>query len=69
MRNFKAGFGMDEIAIKENVEVEGARAIGDGYGAITTKKALDEKESGEESARSERSVKDDDGIYEAGLIG
>ena len=47
MWNFKAGLGMDEIAVKEDVEVEGARAIGDGHGAITTEEPLDEKEGGE----------------------
>jgi hypothetical protein len=69
MRNFKAWLRKDEIAVKENVEVEGARAVGDGGGAIATEEALDEKEGGEEGARSERSVKDDDGIEEAGLMG
>jgi len=68
MRNFEAGLRKDEIAVKENVEVEGAGAVGDRGGAITTEKALDEKECGKEGARSERSVKDDNGIKEAGLI-
>jgi hypothetical protein len=62
MRNLKAGFREDEIAVKENVEVEGAGTVGDGVGAITTEEALDEKEGSEEGARSERGVKDDDGI-------
>jgi hypothetical protein len=62
MRNFKARFREDEIAVKENVEVEGAGAVGDGGGAIATEEALDEKECSQESARRELSVKDDDGI-------
>jgi hypothetical protein len=43
MRNFKAGLSDDEIAIEENVEVEGAGAIADCGVAITTKESLDEK--------------------------
>jgi hypothetical protein len=62
MRNFKAGLGMDEIAVKEDVEVEGAGAIGDGHGAITAEEALDKKEGGEEGSRSQRGIKDNDGI-------
>jgi hypothetical protein len=62
MWNFKAGLGMDEIAVKEDVEVEGARAIGDGHGAITTEEPLDEKEGGEQGSRSQRGIKDNDGI-------
>jgi hypothetical protein len=68
MRNFKARLRKDEITVEENVEVEGAGAVGDGGGAITTELALDEKEGGKEGARSERGVKDDDGVQEAGLI-
>jgi hypothetical protein len=69
MRNFKAGLRKDEIAVEENVEVEGAGAVGDGCVAITAEEALDEKEGGEEGSRSQRGIKDDDGIQEAGLMG
>jgi hypothetical protein len=62
MRNLKAGFREDEIAVKENVEVEGAGAIGDGVGAVTTEEVLDEKEGSEEGTRSERGIKDNDCI-------
>jgi hypothetical protein len=62
MRNFKAGLRKDDIAIEENVEVKGAGTVGDGDGAITTEESLNEKEGGEEGSRSERGVKDDDGI-------
>jgi len=62
MRNFKAGFREDEIAIEENVEVESAGAVGDCGVAVTTEETLDEKEGGEEGARSEHGVKEDDGI-------
>jgi len=62
MRNFKAGLRKDEIAVKENVEIERAGAVGDGGGAIASEEALNEKEGGEEGARGERGVKDDDGI-------
>jgi len=69
MRNLKAGLREDEIAVEENVEVEGAGTVWDGGGAITTEETLDEKEGGEEGSRSECGVKDDDGVEEAGLIG
>ena len=62
MRNFKAGLREDEIAVKENVEVEGAGTVGDGGGAITTQEALNEKEGIEEGARSERGFDGDDGV-------
>lgn len=62
MRNFKAGLRKEEIAVEENVEIEGAGTVGDSDGAIATEEPLDEKEGGEEGARSERGVKDDDGI-------
>jgi hypothetical protein len=68
MRNFKAGLGEDEVAIEEDVEVEGAGAVGNGGGAVTTEETLDEKEGGEKGARSERGVKGEDGIEETGLI-
>ncbi len=69
MRNFKVGFRKDEIAVKENVEIEGAGAVGDGGGAIATEGTFNKKEGGEEDARSERGINRDDGIEEAGLIG
>jgi len=68
MRNFEARLREYEIAIEENVEVEGPGAVGDSGGAVTTEETLDEKERGEEGARSERSVDGDDGIEKAGLI-
>jgi len=41
MRDFETGFAEDEIAIEEDVEVEGAGAVGDGAGAIAAEEALD----------------------------
>jgi hypothetical protein len=68
MRNLEARLREDEIAVEENVEVEGAGAVGDSGGAITTEETFNKKEGGEEGARSERGFKSDDGIEEAGLI-
>jgi hypothetical protein len=68
MGNFKAGLREDEIAVEENVEVEGAGTVGDGGGAIPAEDTFDEKEGCEEGSRSERGFKDDYGIQEAGLI-
>jgi hypothetical protein len=69
MRNFEAWLGENEIAVEENVEVEGAGAVGDSGGAVTTEEALDEEKGSQEGARGERGVKGDNGIEEAGLIG
>jgi hypothetical protein len=68
MRNFKAGLRENEIAVQENVEVEGAGAVGDSRGAITAEEAFDEKKGGEKGARRERRVKGDDCIEEARLV-
>jgi hypothetical protein len=68
MRNFKAGLREDETCVEENVEIEGAGAVGGRGVTITTKETLDEEESGEEGSRSECGFNGDDGVDEAGLI-
>jgi hypothetical protein len=67
VRDFEAGLGDDEIAIEENVEVEGAGAVGNGGGAVAAEVALDGEERGEEIARKERCVESNDGVEEARL--
>ena len=69
MRDFQAGLGEDEIAVEENVEVEGAGAVRDGGGAVAAEVALDGEEGVEEIARGEMRFEGDDGVEEAGLVG
>ncbi len=69
MRDYEAGFGQDEIAIEEDIEVEGARTVEDGARAITAEQALDREKSFKEGARREIGLNGDDGVQEARLIG
>ena len=69
MRDFETGLGEDEIAVEEDVEVEGARTIGDGARAIAAEEALDEEKIVKQLARREIGIKGDDGVEEARLIG
>lgn len=68
VRDFQAGLADDQIAVEENVEVEGTGAVGDLSGAVAAKVALDREESGEEIARGKIRFEGDDGVEEAGLI-
>jgi hypothetical protein len=68
MRNFKAGRCEDEVAVEEDVKVEGAGAVGDGGGAVATEVALYGEKSVEEIEWRERSIECDDSVEEAGLI-
>jgi len=69
MRNFEGRLRRDEIAVEEDVEVEGARAIGDGARTIASKTALDGEKRIKKWVRSEAGFKGDHGIEEARLIG
>jgi hypothetical protein len=69
MRDFEAGFREDEVGVEEEVEVEGAGAVGEGGGAVAAEEALDGKEGLEKDARGEIGREGDDGVEEAGLIG
>ncbi len=69
MRDFKAGLGESEIAVEEDIEVEGARTVGRGARAIAAEAALNGEERVKEWARREIGFKSDDGVEEAGLIG
>src|ERR1039457_859225 len=53
MRDFEAEFRKDEIAAEEEVEVDGAGAVGKAGGAVATEEALDGKERIEKDARGE----------------
>jgi hypothetical protein len=67
--NFEAGLAEDEVVVEENVEIEGARTVRDGGGAVAAKLVLNDEESVEEIARGERCFEREDGVEEAGLIG
>lgn len=69
MRDFEAGLVQDEIAIEEDVEVESARAVGPGGGAVAAKEALDGKKCVEKGTRGEIGFKGNDGVEKARLIG
>jgi hypothetical protein len=68
VRDFQAGLGEDEIAVEENVEVEGAGAVRDGGGAVAAEVALNGEECGEKIARGKIRFEGEDGVEEAGLI-
>ncbi len=68
MRDFEGGLADDEVAVEEDVEVEGAGTVGEGGGAVAAEVALDGEEGVEEWARGERGFECDDGVKEAGLI-
>ena len=67
--DLETGLGDDEIAVEKDVEVEGARAIGNGGGAIAAEFALDGEEGGEEIAGSKRGFEGEGGVEEERLIG
>jgi hypothetical protein len=69
MRDFKAGYAEDEIAVEENVENEGARAIGNTGCAVATEVAFDEENGAKQFERRQSGFESDDGVEEAGLIG
>lgn len=69
MRDFEVELREDEVVVEEEIEVEGAGAVGDGAGAIAAEVALDGKERVEKDARGESGGESDDGVEEAWLIG
>jgi len=69
MGNFKAGLREDEIAVEENVEVEGAGAVGDAVQAVAAKSALDFEEVFEEGQGIEGCFESGCAVEEGGLVG
>lgn len=67
--NFQIRFADAEIAVEENIEIEGARTVGETRGAVAAKLLFDGQQGVEQRARSELGFKSDDSIYEAGLRG
>ena len=67
MREFEVELREDEVSVEEEVEVEGARAVGEAGGAVAAEEALDGKQGVEEDARGEIGRESNDGVEEAGL--
>jgi len=67
MREFEVELREDEVAVEEEIEVEGARAVGEAGGAVAAEEALDGKQGVEEDARGEIGRESNDGVEEAGL--
>ena len=69
MRDDETGSADDEIAIEENVEVEGAGAVGDAGDADAAEFLFDEEHGAEQLEWGQLGFKSDCGVEEAGLIG
>jgi len=67
--NDKTGPTDNEVAIEQDVQVEGARAIGDAGGAVTPKVLFDEEQGAEEFKGGQVCLKRGGGIEKAGLLG
>jgi len=67
VRDFEAGDGENEIAVEEDIEVEGARAAGGRGAAVAAEFNFNGEERAEQSERGKVSLEGDDGVEEAGL--
>jgi hypothetical protein len=69
MRDDKTRPANDEIAVEQNVEVEGAGAVGEAEDAVAAEVPLDEEQSAEKFDRCQFGFQGSGGVEEAGLIG
>lgn len=69
MRDLQAGFAKDQVAIEEDVEIEGPRAVGKVGDAVAAEFALEGEKSAEQFERAEIGFKGNDGVEKPGLIG
>jgi hypothetical protein len=69
VRDFEIRLAEDKVAVEEDVEVEGAGAVGGAGHSVTAEFELDGKKFAEQPAGSEIGFKGDDGVEETGLIG
>ena len=67
MRDFKAGFVKNRIAIKQDVEIERAWAVERARGAFTAEGVLNGEQTVQQIVRREMRFQRDHGIREAGL--
>lgn len=68
MRDNKIDFAEDEITIEQDVEVEGARAVGKDGVAVTAEGTLQAEQSTEQFVRAKVGYERDHGIEKARLI-
>ncbi len=69
VRQLKISGAQNEIAVEEQVEVEGARSLGNAVGAVAAEGAFDFEEVVEQGLRPERRFEGDGGVEESGLVG
>jgi hypothetical protein len=69
VRNVEVGFVENQGSEQQDIEVEGAGAVGNAGGAVAAKLALDAKKGGEEGGGREVRFESDDGVDEAWLVG
>ena len=69
MGNYQAWLADDQIAEKQNVQIEGARTIGDAGCSISSKFLFDCEEPIQQGLRVEDCFEGDNGIDEARLVG
>jgi len=69
MRNLEAGLGENKIAVEQEVEIEGAWAVGNRARAIASEETLNREKRVKERAWRKIGFKRDDGVEKARLIG
>jgi hypothetical protein len=69
MRDFQGGLIQNQVTIKDDIEIEGTGAVGDGGRTVAAEVMLDFEQVAEEFERRERGFERDDGIEEARLTG
>ncbi len=68
VRDVQAGLAENEIAIKSDVQIEGAGTVGDDGRTIAAEIALDGEEHAEQFERGEQGIESYDSIEESGLL-
>ena len=69
VRDFESRLAEDEIAEEENIEVEGAGAVGDAGGAVTAEAVFDCEQSAEQFSRRQIRFERENCVDKAGLAG
>ena len=68
MGELEAGSVQNQVAVDEQVKVEGAGAVGDAVGTVASEGQLDFKEMPKEGSRAKRGLEGRGGVEEGGLI-
>ena len=69
VRDDETGAADDEIAVEQDVEVEGARAVGEAVGAVAAEVLFDEEQGAEQFEWGEIGFEGGGGVEKAGLVG